>query len=415
MRRVLHIILTTVSLLIFNTGCSDWFTPTKVDKRMVLLYIAATESALSPYADGNITDMLSGYVPSKGSKEQELLVFFQNRDINTSTQRSEATLSRYYSDRSGRVVQDVIRTWGEDFDCCNPESFAEVLATAEKTCTPTYRCLLFSSHGTGWMPVGYFDGGGEATVMLRAPSKSTAESDVSNLSRIGICESLGYDAPTKNEIDIRDFATELGKYHWESALLDCCYMGTIEVAYQLRNCCDWVIGSPTEILITGFPYPSILDQLFNHPGREGLETICREYYELYQGQSGQLQSGTIGLTKCSELDRLAEICAAIVRENRDAMNGIYRNGVQHYFYKASKDFFFDFSHYFEQFAPEDSFTEFTTQLNLAVPYKNSTAKFLGVEMQHYSGLSCYIPSTKYPKLNAYYKQLAWNQKVKVLK
>ena len=65
-------------------------------------------------------------------------------------------------------------------------------------------------------------------------------------------------------------------------------------------------------------------------------------------------------------------------------------------------------------SPESSFTEFTTQLNLAVPYKNTTAKFLGVDMLHYSGLSCYIPSTKYPKLNAYYKQLAWNQKVKVI-
>ena len=154
--------------------------------------------------------------------------------------------------------------------------------------------------------------------------------------------------------------------------------------------------------------------MFNHPGREGLECICQKYYELYQGQSGQLQSGTIGLTKCSELDRLAEICAAIVRENRDALNGVYRNGVQHYFYKAGKDFFFDFSHYFEQFSPANSFAEFTTQLHLAVPYKNSTARFLGVDMIHYSGLSCYIPSDKYPKLNAYYKQLAWNQKVKVL-
>lgn len=413
MKRILYILL-TVTLLVFTSGCSKWCSPSPSEKRMVLLYIAATESALSPYADGNITDMLSGYVPAKGSREQELLVFFQNRDINTSTLRSEATLSRYYTNRSGQVVKEIIRNWGEDFNCCTPESLAEVLATAEKTCKPTSRCLLFSSHGTGWMPVSYFDGGGEESVMLRVRSKSTGKSDVSELSRLRISESIGYDAPTYDEIDIRDFATELGKYHWESALLDCCYMGTIEVAYQLRNCCDWVIGSPTEILITGFPYPDILDQLFNHPGREGLETICQKYYELYQGQSGQLQSGTIGLTKCSELDRLADICAAIVNDNRVAMSGIYRNGVQHYFYRAGKDFFFDFSHYFEQFATKESFAEFTAQLNLAVPYKNTTEKFLGVSMLHYSGLSCYIPTDKYPKLNAYYKQLAWNQKVKII-
>lgn len=412
MKRSAYILLAAV-LVFLSTGCSDWFNTNPVEKRMVLLYIAATETSLSPYADGNIADMLTSYVPAKNSKTEELLVFFQNRNTATSTTRSEAVLTRYYINRRGQIENEVIANFGDGFDACKPESLAQVLATAEEACKPTYRTILFSSHGTGWMPSGYFDGGGESSFGKSQMSR-TADSGISELSRLKVRESIGYDAPTKNEIDIRDFAAELGKYHWEAALLDCCYMSTIEGAYEMRDCCDWIIASPTEILITGFPYTVILDQLFNHPGKEGLEFICQKYYELYQSQSGSLQSGTIALINCKELDALASICETIVSGNRAAMTAVPRLEVQHYFYKSNKDYFFDLAHYFEKFSPEDSFSEFSAQLSKAVPYKNTTERFLGVKMEHYSGVSCYIPNPSYPKLNAYYKQLAWNQKVKVI-
>ena len=400
-------------MVVLATGCSDWFNPTKPEKRMVLLYIAATEVTLSPYAENNITDMLNGYVPDRTSKTEELLVFFQNRDSESETLRSDATLTRYYTNRSGKVVQEVVATFDNTFDACTPESMAQVLAAAEAACSPTSRCLLFSSHGTGWMPSGYFDGGGESTLRMLS-RQSVKESEYSDLSRLKIRESIGYDAKTKNEIDIRDFASVLGKYHWDAVLLDCCYMGTIEVAYELRNCCDWIIASPTEILITGFPYLILLENMFRTGDNSGLQTICQKYYELYQSQSGKLQSGTIGLVNCKELESLAQLCAKIVGESRTAMANVNRLGVQHYFYNQTKDFFFDFSHYFEQFASAESFASFSAQLKKAVPCCYTTEQFLGVDMEHFCGVSCYIPSPSYPKLNDYYKQLAWNQTVKII-
>lgn len=396
MRRLVHIIVLGV-MAVITAGCDIFCNPT-VEKRMALLYVAATETSLSPYASGNITDMLAGYVPEKGSQDQELLVFFQDRNSSSSTLRSEATLSRYYKNSAGTVMQEVIATYNEDFNACDPESFAQVLATAEATCSPTHRALLFSSHGTGWLPVGYFDGPGE---------RSGAKLQVAR-------ESIGYDAKTKDEIDIVEFASVLGNYHWEALLMDCCYMGAVEVAYQLKNSCDWIIASPTEILIQGFPYTVILDNLFNKPGREGLEYISQKYYELYQSQSGGMQSGTIALIDCRELDALSDICANIVAESREAMESVNRLGVQHYFYNSRKDYFFDLAHYFEQFASASRYAQLAEQLDKAVPYKNSTEEFLGLAIEHYSGLSSYIPNPSYPTLNAYYKSLEWNKKVKVI-
>jgi len=412
MKRILHILAAT-ALVVLTTACEGWLSPEKPEKRMVLLYIAATEVSLSPYAEGNITDMLTGYVPERNSKTEELLVFFQNRDTDSETLRSAATLTRYYTNRSGKVVAENVATYDNTFDAGTPEALAKVLAAAEAACSPTSRCLLFSSHGTGWMPTGYFDDGGESSLKMIS-RKSVKESDYSDLSRLKIRESIGYDAQSKNEIDIRDFASVLGKYHWDGMLLDCCYMGAIEVAYELRNCCDWIIASPTEILITGFPYPTLLENLFRTGDNVGFKNICQQYYEMYQSQSGKLQSATIALVNSKELESLAQLCAKIVTESRTAVANVDRMSVQRYFYNSSKDYFFDLSHYFEQFASTDSFASFSSLLTRAIPCAYTTEKFLGLPMEHFCGVSCYIPSPKYPKLNAYYKQLAWNQAVKII-
>ena len=390
MKRVLHMLL--VICLTVATGCGEFILPTG-EKRMVLVYIAASESSLTSYADGNVADLLHGHVPSRYSSTEDLLVFFQEHDNSTASRKSDATLTRYYAKGNGEIVKEPIASFGSDFDACTPESFAKVLATAEAASRPTIRTLLFSSHGTGWMPHGYFDSPGE-----KSKSRKT----------------IGYDCTTKNELDIRDFAAVLGKYHWEALLLDCCYMGTVESAYQLRNCCDWIIASPTEILVQGFPYTYILDQLFLYPGQTGLETICQRYYELYQGQSGSLQSGTISLTKCSELDNLADICANIVAQRRTEMEAVKRLDVQHYYYSPSKDYFFDLAHYFEKFATASQYSSFCEQLDKAVPFKKATAQFLGLKINRFSGLSIYIPDSRYVNLNAYYGDLDWNKKVKVI-
>ena len=88
--------------------------------------------------------------------------------------------------------------------------------------------------------------------------------------------------------------------------------------------------------------------------------------------------------------------------------------VQHYFYNNKYDYNFDLADYFRQFATEDQYTRFSSQLGRAVPFKATTKEFIGLKIERYSGLSCYIPDSRYVRLNDYYKQLAWNQKVVVV-
>jgi hypothetical protein len=411
MKRLLHIVLAAVlSLLV--AGCCE--IGGDKEKRMVLVYIAATEQSVSNYASGNITDMLTGYVPGRKSQTEELLVFLQKH--GTSTPRTEATLTRYFSNNSGNIDSEVIANFGSDFDACDPESFARVLAVAEEECKPTKRALLFSSHGTGWMPEGYFDSNGEHTSVFQLSPKRISSSNLESLSKLRIREGIGLDYPTKHELDIRDFAEITGKYHWEVMLLDCCYLGAIEAAYQLRNCCDYIAASPTEIMINGFPYSCILENLFKSPNAKGYRNICQKYYDMYQAMTGSYQSGTIALVNCSQLDAMAEVCASIVAMQRNQMQSVDRMSVQHYFWKSNKDYFFDLTDYFSSFATEEQMTSFKAQMDKTVIFKAATAEFIGLKIdpEKFSGLSCYIPDSRYVNLNAFYKQLAWNQKVNIV-
>ena len=413
MKKFIHLLYIAVALVV-ATGCEDWFPTDQPEKRMVLLYVAATEQSVSNYADGNIADLISGYVPAKSSKTEELLIFVQKRDATSATNRSEATLYRYYSNKSGQILREIITSYGNDFNACDPASFEQVLAAAEAECKPTRRTLIFSSHGTGWMPRGYFDGRGDFTRTRGLCYSMSKEDYRQELSKLAAVESIGYDSPSKDELDIRDFASVAGKYHWDAMLLDCCYMGAIEAAYQLKDCCDWIIASPTEILVYGFPYNEILEKAFKEPTQSGYSYIAQKYYELYQGMDGQYKSGTISLVNCSELESLAGICAEIINLRRPEMEAVNRLNVQHYFYRSSKDYFFDLAHYFEQFATSVQYEQFKAQMDKAVPFKATTAEFIGLKIEHFSGVSCYIPNPNYPNLNAYYKQLAWNQKIKVV-
>lgn len=411
MKRALNILLATVLILL--TCCCNPH-ETEKQKHLFLVYIAATDQVIHNFAQGNVTDMLDGYVPAKQSSDDVLLVFYQGIDYNTATKRADAALTRYYKNNSGNMVSEIVASFDSDFNACDPASFAEVLEIAEDYCSPTYRSLLFSSHGTAWLPIGYFSSPTDKSFSLSQMRKGPEDSGISSLSKLNSIESIGRDKPTGDELDIIDFARVTGKYHWNVMLLDCCLMSAVEVAYELRDCCDWIMASPTEILAYGFVYNNITEKVFKSPNEAGYRFLCQQYYDFYQAGTGSLQSGTIALIKCSELEALSDICAEIAATRRSQMESVERMKVQHYFYNSHYDYNFDLADYFRQFATEDQYNRFCTQLERAVPYKATTNEFLGLKIEHYSGLSCYIPDSRYVNLNDYYKQLAWNQKVVVV-
>ena len=69
----------------------------------------------------------------------------------------------------------------------------------------------------------------------------------------------------------------------------------VEVAYDLKDVTDYLIGSTSEVMAYGMPYAEIGQYLI---GKVDYEGICDGFYSFYSNYS-EMPCGTIAVTDCS--------------------------------------------------------------------------------------------------------------------
>lgn len=331
--------------------------------RTVLVYMAANNN-LSSNAESNLLGMKEGFVP----EEDNLLVYMHLS--NTSP-----VMLRIYKDESGAVQQDTVYRFPVQ-NSADAKTLGSVLKITRTMFPADEYGLVLWSHGTGWLPEGYY------------------------------AKSFGADSG--REMDVRELAAAL-PFKMEFLLFDACLMGGIEVAYELKDSVNYVISSPAEILSQGFPYSKIMKHIYSNP--MNLQAVAREYYDSYNGQSGSMRSATISIVKCEALGQLANEAAKLFREYGDNIRGIDMLALQRY-YRGDKYWFYDFGDFMKALSGGND-TEFAKALENAVVYKAATPNFLEVTINpnKYSGLSTYIPSatSSDPELLKYYANFKWSR------
>jgi len=369
------------------------------DNRSVIIYIAANNS-ISSYAEDCIEELKKGYIPSNGTKPDYLIVYVKYPS-------SAPTLTRYYLNDNQELCEDILFTYPTSQNSADADVLEQVLNDAESACPADLHGLILWSHASGWLPQGYYDNPIEQLQNLERapydPYSLIVKSD----------QSKSFAEDNYSQIEIPALSAALPQ-HYEFILFDCCLMGTIEVAYELKDNCDYLLFSPTEILAESFPYATMMDKLFNYENRAyALQKVCNDYYDYYQAKTGNSQSATVSLVRTSALDYLASTCATVYDNNRSKMSTVDASSVQPYF-RYQKHWFYDLDDYISRIASTQEYANFTTALNNAVIYKAATAKFLSIEIKKYSGLGTYIPNPDYQYLNNYYKSLKWNQATKMV-
>lgn len=391
---------TAVLICLCVTSC-DWFSGGReVNNISILFYIAANNS-LSLYAETSVEDLLKGYIPAEGKKESVLLVYYHDTE-------GAPTLSRYTKNKKGEVQQEVLITYPTDQNSSELSVFKKVLSDADEVAKTKRHGLILWSHATGWLPEGYYHSPSDA-INWGYSTMSAQESFVDPYA--DIVKSFSED--DGKEIDIKDIAAAL-THHYEFILFDCCLMGCIEVAFELRNNCDYIIFSPTEILAQGFPYSTIMDPLFNGTNREeALKSVCKQYFDMYDANSGAFRSATVTMVRSSYLNELASVTKSIFANNRSKIAKVNPADIQKYF-RYNKNWFYDFGDYISRIASEAEYAQFTSTINNAVVYKAATEHFLDIPITNYSGLSTYIPIPSATNLNKYYKTLSWNNATQLI-
>lgn len=357
--------------------------------RALLLYMAANND-LSPYAQRNLNSIKEGYLPNKGSRDV-LLIYYH-------TDKGAPQLIRVYEEK-GEAVEEMVVQFPNQSSVAS-SSLKEALLHMEALYPNREYGAILWSHGTGWLPEGYYHSGVMAGDALPHMAPLFEEDPYKHM-----VKSFGLES--KKEMEIMDLVAAL-PYHLSFIIFDACLMGGVEVAYQLRGRCDYIVASPTEILVEGFPYHSIMEPLFAS-GKANLERVVELYYHLYQNQSGLYQSGTIALVKTEHFNELAAAVAPLFERYDINLVDISSNSLQPYFRDAKRNWFWDLGSVVEAVATEEEIATFKRALDRVVIAKYHTDRFLNISIENFSGLSCYVPIPSQPKLNNFYSKFDWSR------
>lgn len=381
--------------------------PSRTEKNRTLLIYMAANNNLSANAVANLESLKQGYIPED---EGNIVVYYHIPD--------QAPLLLYLNGAGGSVAVDTAYRF-PSMNSATSSALASAM-NVTKTLFPAKDFgLVLWSHATGWLPEGaYADamyGARKISGTVQAggtPFGSGDEKlvklDFDAMRGISYGKTRSFGSDDGVEMEIADLASAL-PYKVSFIIFDACFMGGIEVAYQLKDSTDYLLFSPTEVISTGYPYDKIAQPLF--ADTPDLQSVAEEFYNYYDSQSGTMRSATVSLVRTSALEQVAVEAAALFETYRDNLPLLNKNNVQGYFRDASTPFFYDLEDFMTKLAGSaEAIASFRIALDQAVVYKATTPYFINlpIDEARYSGLSTYIPDPADQDLLDYYATLAWN-------
>lgn len=391
----------------------------------VLLYIGAGYNSLWNYLEEDIEDMkTSEFLPD--ASKNAFFVYRHTAIHGSYTARVAPTLTQYFRGRKGGLDSLLIATFPEVIEAnpdttvgIDPGRLREIMALiTSKYQAKTYG-MIFSSHGTGWLPRGYYANPsvfeGDEPWMGPSSSADGGPSASGPQRTFGEEKLTGKNAKNPYEIDIRDFAATF-PFQFDYVLIDACLMGGVEVAWEMRNACKVLGFSQTEIMAQGLPYSTLLgDLLPADGGAPDPLAVCKEYIRMYK--SGEQYGGaTFSLIDTYELIDLSNVCRKIFNNFRLELARVSPYYVQG-FYRYNRHYFYDLKDIIDHIEVDTSRqdeleavrAEFDKVLEKTVLYCDFTKTFLGFNIRCDCGLSSYLPSDGSAYLDEYYKKLSWNE------
>lgn len=341
--------------------------------RTVIVYMMA-ENSLSSYTQGDINELTlaTDSIPANC----RLVVYYDG---------SENFQPCLYEVKDQQTV--TIKTYTEQ-NSCDGNVFQTVLRDISKEYPSDSYSLVMWSHGSGWIP-------GKNTYPNQAPHKSIGVDNGQN---------SGSNTGAEMDIPVMRQSIEQSGLHFDCILFDACFMQTVEVAYELRHCADYIIGSPAEIPAYGAPYHRIMTDFFRKNPYQSAEGIANHYFDYYKNRDGLV----ISVVKTSELENLAKATSSCLPEPEDIDSF---SGVQKYCpWSGHSNWFPDFSDMasiMNQALDSNTYTTWESQMKKTIPVRLCTKTWVSeysyysvflpsiTDEQHFAGMSMFLPSAKY--------------------
>lgn len=346
----------------------------------VLVYMAA-ENSLSIYATYNMNsqkcdadEMLESV---KAMSDNDRLVLFID---DTDLPRIYVLTNKTKANRITQLEADY--SFPEDVNSCSPATLKQVLDWTRSHCPADEYGIVFWSHGSGWVP---------------QPKRSFGMDNGRNVGG-------GVNANVGDEMDISDMAAVLKAYpQFDFLFFDACFMQSVELCYELRQCARCIMGSPAEIPSLGAPYSSLMYHMFTATGADP-SAMMQCYYDAF-AEGGCLLS----IVDCSELDALATLTGQFLQQYSDGLTSVDWASVLNYFdydtYRHLADMpdYYDMLSLMKHLLSEADFSRWKEAFVRAVPTRLASAisytiygnRYIDIDTNEYGGLTMYVPLPKY--------------------
>lgn len=404
------------------------------ETRSVLLLYSAGFNSLNSYLAEDIEDLAKGFLPGREVRSDPVLLVYSRQpytyvqtnglekpDYSTKTR---SFLIRLYAGADGQPHRDTLRAWSKSKAACSAETMQDVLTYVRDQFPAKSYGMIFSSHASGWLPATYYDNPNtyekthtaDAGVPISPYSlrRALPQEDYPAIEAFPAVKSIGQDQYTAEsiEMELKDFADAI-PMHLDYLLLDACLSGGVEVAYQLRGKADIVGFSQTEILADGFNYSTLGAHLLKQ--EPDPVSVCVDYFQHYDAQSGQDRSATISVVDTRKMDALAAVCRELFDAYREQLHTMSSSSVQRYF-RFDRHFFYDLEDILLKAgitAEEQAALE--AALDECIVYKAATPSFLSIPLNTTSGFSMYLPSRGTNLLDRFYRSnMAWNDATQLI-
>lgn len=341
------------------------------------------ENSLSGSAIDDINEMERKVSTCKGG------AIFIYADFDYKVNSRHPAILKIVQDDTDEIKSEVLKEYPEQ-NSCDPAVMKTVLEDIYELAGKRYQIngLVLWSHGLGWLPPSDYQ-----------------------------LKSFGEDAGYKGsgyykQMEIKDLAGVLSDWHYNWIIFDACLMGSIEVAYELKDVCDYIIASPTEISKQGMPYEKILDECCSK--NTDVDLIARKFFDYYKGKNTWKHS--ISVVRTGYLDVLADffrerLTKEISGISIDVTGKLYYKDLLQKMDESDTERFFDLKQ-FVQLVCEDSgklylYDEFNDIMDYLIAYSNYSNNR---GLLKCGGLNTYIIQEGKHDYNAYYKTLSWYSK-----
>lgn len=279
------ILFTILLLTLSMVGCHDDTEETLREQppaRRTLVMFMPWSTNMKDYFEANVAGMEQAMADRELADERVVVCI-----ATTSTHAAIVELRR----ENGRSVRDTLQHISNP-DFTTSSAIGRMLLDIKKYAPAKNYALVMGGHGMAWIPA----------VVWKKSAYSRVKHSARPLTRwIG-----GLDSMYQIDIPILADGIKSAGMTMDFILFDDCYMSSVEVAYDLREVTHYVIACPTEIMAFGFPYQLCGRYLFCEPD---FQKLCSSFYDFYSAY--EMPCGTVAVTDCTELDRLAAVVRSI--------------------------------------------------------------------------------------------------------